>query len=222
MTNYMTPDPENLPPESILNSVRIKDSAKPSKALMTIFQKFVDEVDEEQMQTIDYYDFGRNWLSLFNYGAHKDQSQIPIMDWVSQVSRSPYLGVKILRGTEVVGIVPPIFGRIDTVLKDDKRDYFMQLAVQRTVQLANGSHQEQEISGILERNFTDRLIVDRRLRDNFHAMTAIFELYGVQREIPDWIKQLDGAANIKKEEEVVQVDNTSKLSNANGMIEDDD
>ncbi|MHA4875020.1 hypothetical protein, partial [Enterococcus faecium] len=91
----------------------VGDNVKPMPHLMRMFKEYVAEkVDkDDDLPTIDYYDFGKKWLALFNYGAHEDHSRIPLMDWVSEVAGNPYRAVRIIKwedgGYREVGRVPP-------------------------------------------------------------------------------------------------------------------
>ena len=58
------------------------------------------------------------------------------------------------------------------------------------------------------------------MSNNFHRMSEIFKLYGVEREIPDWIKEMEGYE--KDGEETEQATKQTELSPvSDGMIEED-
>lgn len=225
-TKYLAPDPNNLPPNSVLNNFRVGDTVKPPTHLMRIFTNYVDTavLNPTDLPEISFEDFGRNWLALFNYGAHVDHSQIPIMDWVEQVAGSPYREVRIMRYvngdyTEVAR-VPPIFDSLQPYFKEDDRDYFVGMASIQA-HLHGNANQTDEANGFIERNLTNRVEVRKELSRNFHRMSEIFKLYGVERETPDWIKELDG---FDKKETVVAPTATSQNHSSfnEGMIEEDD
>ena len=222
-TTYLKPDAENLPPNSILSSVRVGNTVKPPPHLLRMFAAYVEKevTNPVNLPQVDFDEFGRRWLPLFNYGAHEDHSQIPLMDWVAEVAGSPYREVSLMRyvdGSYVeVARIPALFDRLVPIMKDDDKDYFMQLA---TVQSAihQGSNHTKEADGFIERNITNRIEVKRALSANFHRMSAIFNMYGVERQIPQWITDLEGSATPKQLETQQAVPEQSVTS---GMIEED-
>ena len=222
--NELRPDSNELPPNSILNNVRYDNKLKPPPHLLRIFNNYLEaeQVNPSMANEIDFDEFGSKWLALFNYGAHKDQSQIPIMDWVEQVSGSPYRSVKLMRwinGQYVqVALIPPIFGDSAKVIKNDDRDYFGQLAARQAHQI-QGAHRIKEANAFIERNFTKRIDTGAKtLTENFYAMSAIFELYGVKRVVPDWIKAFEEeGVESETEDEPKQV----QSPHISAMIEED-
>ncbi len=196
-TSYLSPEPENLPANSVYNNVKVGNTVKPQPHLMRMFKTYVaKEVDNKtDIPMIDFAEFGKKWLALFNYGAHEDHSQIPLMDWVSEVAGNPYREVRLMRWidgvhTEVARI-PAIFDRLAPVLREGDKDYFVGMAATQSV-IHRGVGHIAEADGYIERNLTSRIVVNRQLSENFHKMSAIFELYGVKRVIPDWIQSIDG------------------------------
>lgn len=190
---FLTADEDNLPPGSILRSVKMSPKLKPPPHLLRIFNNYLKN-EEENPSTcaqIDFAEFGQHWLPLFNYGAHKNHSEIPLMDWVEQVAINPYRPVRLMRWVDgqyvCVAMIPPIFDNKARIMKHDERDYFAQLATRQAHEIAGASRIKQA-NGYIERNLTNRIDVQRRvLTDHFHKMNAIFEMYGVKREIPDWL-----------------------------------
>lgn len=221
---YLAPDPANLPPNSILNNFRVADTAKPPPHLMRLFDTYVEHnvLNPTDLPEISVEEFGRKWLALFNYGAHQDHSAIPIMDWVQEVSGSPYREVKLMGTvngiyTEVARI-PPLFDRLQPFFKEDTRDYFVGIASVQA-HIHGSAHRPDEANGFIKRNLTDRIEYRRELTRNFHRMSEIFKLYGVEREIPDWIKELEGYDEVEKKAE--QKADASSVSVSDGMIEED-
>ncbi len=223
--SYLPPDPDNLPPDSILNNFRVADTAKPPPHLMRLFGSYVEHnvINPTDLPEITVEEFGRKWLALFNYGAHQDHQAIPIMDWVQEVSGSPYREVKLMGNvggvyTEVARI-PPIFDRLQPYFKEDKRDYFVGMATMQA-HIHGAADRTDEANGFIKRNLTDRIEYKRALSNNFHRMSEIFKLYGVEREIPDWIKELDGFEN-DTEESKQAAKQVEQNPVSDGMIEDD-
>ena len=223
--SYLPPDPDNLPPDSILNNFRVADTAKPPPHLMRLFGSYVEHnvINPTDLPEISVEEFGRKWLALFNYGAHQDHQAIPIMDWVQEVSGSPYREVKLMGNvggvyTEVARI-PPIFDRLQPYFKEDKRDYFVGMATMQA-HIHGAADRTDEANGFSQRNLTDRIEYKRALSNNFHRMSEIFKLYGVEREIPDWIKELDGFGN-DTEESKQAAKQVEQNPVSDGMIEED-
>ena len=220
-SNYDTAPEENLPPNSILSKVKISSKIKPPPHLMRIFNTYLEnEKNYPNCEEIDFAEFGTKWLPLFNYGAHEDQKDIPIMDWVEQVSLNPYRPVKLMNWVDgqyvCVAIIPPIFDNNVQLLREDERDYFMQLATREAHKL-QGVHRTSQANGYISRNITDRIEVRRRvLTDHFHKMNEIFKLYGVEREIPQWLVD-----NSNGELAPVVKDETTPSTFSSGMIEED-
>lgn len=219
-SKYLKADENNLPPESILNHVKVGDTVKPPPHLMRIFGAYVEKevLNPQNLPTIDYHEFGRRWLALFNYAAHEDHTQIPLMDWVSEVAGSPYKEVIIVKDGYEVARVPAIFDRLIPVMKDDERDYFANIAAVQSVIHRGGNH-IREADGFIKRNITDRIEVRKALSANFHRMSAIFNLYGVERSIPEWIQELDNSESEPTgEPKEIQAENATVT---HGMIEED-
>lgn len=223
-SKYLSPDPELLPANSVYNHVRVGDNVKPMPHLMRMFKTYVEEkVDNDNdLPTIDYHEFGKKWLALFNYGAHEDHSRIPLMDWVSEVAGNPYKAVRIIRwegnGYVEVGRVPPIFDRLAPVMKSGDRDYFIGMAAMQSIKHRVANLQN-EADGFIERNLTKRVEVNKQLTENFYAMNEVFKLYGVEREIPDWIKAIEGDNVSASPEQVTEKKPTPQVYE---MEEDDD
>lgn len=223
--SYLPPDPDNLPPDSILNNFRVADTAKPPPHLMRLFGSYVEHnvINPTDLPEITVEEFGRKWLALFNYGAHQDHQSIPVMDWVQEVSGSPYREVKLMGTvngvyTEVARI-PPIFDRLQPYFKEDKRDYFVGMAAMQA-HIHGSADRTDEANGFIKRNLTDRIEYKKALSNNFHRMSEIFKLYGVEREIPDWIKEMEGYE--KDGEETEKATKQTELSPvSDGMIEED-
>ena len=223
--SYLPPDPDNLPPDSILNNFRVADTAKPPPHLMRLFGSYVEHnvINPTDLPEITVEEFGRKWLALFNYGAHQDHQSIPVMDWVQEVSGSPYREVKLMGTvngiyTEVARI-PPIFDRLQPYFKEDKRDYFVGMAAMQA-HIHGSADRTDEANGFIKRNLTDRIEYKKALSNNFHRMSEIFKLYGVEREIPDWIKEMEGYE--KDGEETEKATKQTELSPVSaGMIEED-
>lgn len=223
--SYLPPDPDNLPPDSILNNFRVADTAKPPPHLMRLFGSYVEHnvINPTDLPEITVEEFGRKWLALFNYGAHQDHQSIPVMDWVQEVSGSPYREVKLMGTvngvyTEVARI-PPIFDRLQPYFKEDKRDYFVGMAAMQA-HIHGSADRTDEANGFIKRNLTDRIEYKQALSNNFHRMSEIFKLYGVEREIPDWIKEMEGYE--KDGEETEKATKPTELSPVSvGMIEED-
>ena len=223
--SYLPPDPDNLPPDSILNNFRVADTAKPPPHLMRLFGSYVEHnvINPTDLPEITVEEFGRKWLALFNYGAHQDHQSIPVMDWVQEVSGSPYREVKLMGTvngiyTEVARI-PPIFDRLQPYFKEDKRDYFVGMAAMQA-HIHGSADRTDEANGFIKRNLTDRIEYKQALSNNFHRMSEIFKLYGVEREIPDWIKEMEGYE--KDGEETEKATKQTELSPVSaGMIEED-
>lgn len=196
-TQYLTPEPENLPANSVYNNVKVGDTVKPPPHLLRIFKTYVEKnVDNPQdLPEIDYHEFGKRWLALFNYAAHEDHTSIPLMDWISEIAGNPYRAVKIMKHVDgiytEVARVPPIFDRMAPIMSSGDKDYFIGMAAVQSI-LHRGSGHIREADGFIERNLTKRIEVNRILTDNFDKMNDIFKLYGVERDIPDWIKELKG------------------------------
>ena len=112
---FITADEDNLPPDSILRSVRMSPKLKPPPHLLRIFNTYLknEEENPSMCEQIDFAEFGQHWLALFNYGAHEDHREIPIMDWVEQVAKNPYRPVRLMRWVNgeyvCVAMIPPIF-----------------------------------------------------------------------------------------------------------------
>ena len=223
--SYLPPDPDNLPPDSILNNFRVADTAKPPPHLMRLFGSYVEHnvINPTDLPEITVEEFGRKWLALFNYGAHQDHQSIPVMDWVQEISGSPYREVKLMGTvngvyTEVARI-PPIFDRLQPYFKEDKRDYFVGMAAMQA-HIHGSADRTDEANGFIKRNLTDRIEYKQALSNNFHRMSEIFKLYGVEREIPDWIKEMEGYE--KDGEETEKATKPTELSPvSDGMIEED-
>lgn len=217
---YLTPNEENLPPNSILKHVKVGDTVKPPSHLMRIFGSYVEKevINPQNLPWIDYYVFGKRWLALFNYGAHEDHTQIPLMDWVSEVAGSPYKEVRLIKDGEEVGRIPALFDRLVPVMKDDERDYFANIAAVQSV-IHRGGNQVREADGFIERNITNRIEVRQALTASFHRMSAIFNLYGVERVIPKWIQDLDNYTGVKTQIADKAVAETTAVTS--GMIEED-
>lgn len=222
---YLPPDPENLPPDSVLNNFRIADTAKPPPHLMRLFGNYVEHnvINPTDLPEISVEEFGSKWLSLFNYGAHENQAEIPIMLWAQEVAGSPYREVKLMGTvngvyTEVARI-PPIFDRLQPYFKEDSRDYFVGMAAMQA-HIHGAADRTDEANGFIKRNLTDRIEYKQALSNNFHRMSEIFKLYGVEREIPDWIKEIDGYKKDNKENPVA-VKQAEQGSVSDGMIEED-
>lgn len=222
-TEYLVAPTENLPPNSILNSIRVGNTVKPPPHLLRMFSTYVENevLNPTNLPQVDFDEFGRKWLPLFNYGAHEDHSRIPLMDWVSEVSGSPYREVRLMqhRGGVYVEVarIPAIFDRLTPVMKDDDRDYFAQIAAIQSVIHRGGQH-IREADGFIERNMTNRIEIKKALSDNFHRMSAIFNLYGVERQLPNWIIELEGSLP-SKQLETKQA--TPAISVTSGMMEED-
>lgn len=225
--SYISPDESNLPPDSILKHVKMSPTMKPPPHLLRIFKTYLkNEEENPQCEQIDFEEFGTKWLALFNYGAHEDHSEIPIMDWVEQVSKNPYRPVRLMRYVDgeyrCVALIPPIFDHRAKIMKNDDRDYFAQIAARQAHQ-TQGAHRTKEANGYIERNFTRRIEVQRRvLTDHFHQMNEIFEMYGVKREIPDWLVR-DSAGELapKVGDETQNKLPEKATSFSGGMIEED-
>ena len=229
---YLLPDPDNLPPNSILNSMRVADTAKPMPHLMRLFNGYVRDnvLDPKDLPEVDFQEFGQRWLPLFNYGAFDDQSDIPIMDWVDEVAGSPYKEVRIMRyvdGMRVeVARVPALWDQAKPYFKDDERDYFAQMATMQA-HIHGGAGHIEEANGFIQRNLTNRIDVNARVTEAFYRMNAIFELYGQKREIPDWVKRLEGYREDVKaiptggQLETKELPKPQTVFN-DGMIEEDD
>lgn len=226
--HYLAPNPDNLPPNSILNNFRVADTAKPQPHLMRLFTGYVDKnvINPTDLPEISVEEFGRKWLALFNYGAHENHSEIPIMDWVEQVAGSPYREVRLMHYVNgvysEVARIPPIFDRLTPFFKEDTRDYFVGMATMQAHLHGNASRTE-EANGFIKRNLTDRIDYRNQLTRNFHRMTEIFKLYGVEREIPDWIKELDGFDNVETTDKPkTETKSEPGSSFSDGMIEEDE
>lgn len=218
--------------EKIIDSVKLNDSLKPAPHLLKIFKQY-NENDQKnpQCEEIDFEEFGNKWLALFNYGAHEDHSSIPVMDWVEQVSKSPYRPVKLMKYVDgvrtQVALIPPLFDNYSMELADGNREYFLQLASKASATQRKGQR-EQEADAYIKRNITDRLDKGKGITTAhryFLEMNKIFELYGVEREIPDWlIKRLniEDEPGIKLEGAESSKETTSESSNQSfdGMMED--
>lgn len=229
ITDPIIPDPENLPPDSILRNVRMSGAMRPPKHLMHLFDGYLkNEEMNPNYSEIDFHDFGKNWLPLFNYGAHEDHANIPIMDWVEQVSKNPYRSVRLMQWVDgvytCIALIPPIFDAHAKIIKDDERDYFPQLAT-RQAHLVQSAHRVKQANGFIERNLTSRIEGDelrqRVLSNHFHRMNEIFKLYGVEREIPEWLKNSsNGELSPVVKDEVEERKATQDYSS--GMIEEDE
>ena len=201
---YLAPNPDNLPPNSILNNFRVADTAKPPPHLMRLFGNYVEKevLNPTDLPEISVADFGHKWLALFNYGAHEDHKAIPVMDWVQEVAGSPYREVKLMGevdgGYGEVARIPPLFDRLQPFFKEDSRDYFVGMASMQA-HLHGSVNRTDEANGFIKRNLTDRIEYRQELTRNFHRMSEIFKMYGVERVIPDWIKQLEGYVGDNKE-----------------------
>ena len=222
---YLAPPPENLPPNSVLNNFRVADTAKPPPHLMRLFGSYVEHnvINPTDLPEISVEEFGRKWLALFNYGAHEDHQSIPFMDWVQEISGSPYREVKLMGTVDglytEVARIPPIFDRLQPYFKEDSRDYFVGMAAMQA-HIHGAADRTDEANGFIKRNLTDRIEYKQALSDNFHRMSEIFKLYGVEREIPDWIKEIDGYT--KDVNEVKQVEKQAEQGSvSDGMIEED-
>lgn len=224
-SQYLPPDPTLLPPNSFLNDFRIADTAKPPPHLMRLFNKYVQDevINPVNLPEISAEEFGRKWLALFNYGAHENQSEIPLMDWVQEVAGSPYREVRLMHYVDgvyrEVARIPPIFDRLQPFFEEDKRDYFVGMALAQAHVHGAANHID-EANGYIKRNLTDRIAFRREITRNFHRMSAIFEMYGVKREIPDWIKELEGFEDGTKASDTPVQSSAGGITD--GMIEEDE
>lgn len=194
-TKYLTPPSENLPANSIYNNVKVGDTVKPKPHLMRMFKIYTEKEIENppDLPTIDFEEFGKNWLPLFNYGAHENQ-QIPVMDWVEQVSGNPYREVRLMRWVDgvytEVARIPGMYDRLAPVMREGDRDYFIGMAAYQSIIHRTSGHIN-EANGFIDRNLTQRIEYTPHVSSHYHVMNAIFKMYGVERVIPDWITQLD-------------------------------
>ncbi len=226
-TQFIQADEENLPPNSILLNVKMSPKLKPPPHLLHIFNTYLknEEINPSVCEQIDFVEFGQRWLPLFNYGAHEDHREIPIMDWVREVSLNPYRPVRLMKHVDgdyvCIAMIPPIFDNKAKIMRNDDRDYFAQLATRQAHEVS-GVRRVRQANGFIERNLTNRIDVHTRvLTDHFHKMNEIFELYGVKREIPDWLVKMSAgelAPTVKDAEQEVQ--NVPQIGFSDGMLED--
>lgn len=218
---FVEADKSHLPPNSILHNVHARNAAKPPPHLMRLFTNYVKaDENHEFLPEIDYHEFGRRWLALFNYGAHPDHTQIPIMDWVDEVAGKPYRAVKLIKDGVQIALIPPIFDNTVAIMKNDERDYFVNLAVAQSMQQAS-VNRIAEASGFIKRNITNRIHREKVLTDNFTKMNEIFRLYGVEREIPDWMKPYLANSEVTQTEKPTEEPAPAKSNYGAGMIEED-
>lgn len=207
---------------SILEKIRYEEDFLPPPEFLDMCKEFLKKNEEDpDCEWIDYHDFGKKWLPLFNYNSHKDLSQIPIFHWVQEVAKSPYRPVKLMRYVDgeykQIALIPPIFDNEAEIIKSPDRDYYGQLAAFESAKMVH-VNRKGEANSYLERNFGQR-IKDPKYQLNKHiiAMNKIFELYGFKRELPDWL-----TANEPNEVRDIEQPKPKQICNSDGLIEDDD
>lgn len=208
--------------DSIMSKIHVSEDLLPPPEFISMCKDFLKRQDENpECEMIDYHEFGKTWLPLFNYDSHEDLQNIPIMDWVHNVSKSPYRPVKLMKYVDgqyrQIALIPPIFDNEAQIIKSPDRDYFGQVAAFKSAEMVHANRLN-EANGFLYRNFGKR-IEDPKYRLNKHilAMNEIFKLYGFERRLPDWLTN-SPSEDVKD----VKQPQPKQLSSCAGMLEDDD
>ena len=202
----------------IMDKISAGPELRPPNYLLKMFSSYLksEEENPSTASEIGFEEFGTHWLALFNYAAHKDQSNIPIWDWVDKVALSPYRPVKLMRyingSYQQIALIPPLFDNFAPILKPDgEKDTFMQLAVKEAARYTS-ANKAAAGNGFLQRNIKNKFdLTKKALSDHFFKMNDIFKLYNVERTIPDWLKDDPRVQNMNGEPSKEVTTSTSTL-----------
>lgn len=221
---------------SIKEFMVIDPRIRPNMGKMKLFHDYVRDIDNGRYNpSIDFYEFGSRWLSLFNYNDEfvpNDREPLkyrsPVMDWV-QVAGNPYTPVNLIKDGVKIAEIPPLYDS-DLLNIDNSRDYWANAQISEAMRVINHDPTVMEsvvVSEIMSKYHDPKQFLTK----HYYAMNEIFRLYGVERKRPEWLIELE---KLEKGEEVatstgsevdteadIDYDEKDGLTADSGLIEDE-